>query len=320
MTPAIDGMPRDIADRLREQSGPQWRPPMLATLTEDRFSDPEWIFERKFDGIRLLAFRDGDRVWLRSRNDLALENRYPEIVDALAAQSCQAFAIDGEVVAFDGRRTSFERLQGRSGIHDAAAARASQIAVYYYVFDLLHLDGNDTTGLPQTWRKRLLRRALTFDDPLRFTTHRVAAGEKMYEQACRRGDEGVVAKRADATYVSGRSPSWLKFKCVRDQEFVVGGYTAPKGSRVALGALLVGYYDGDDFVYAGKVGTGFTEKVLRELRDRLGELTVTQSPFDKGQPKERDANWVRPAARRPDRLHRVDPRRQAAPSALSGVA
>jgi len=122
----------------------------------------------------------------------------------------------------------------------------------------------------------------------------VAAGEKMYEEACRRGDEGVVAKRADATYVRVVSPNWLKFKCVRDQEFVVGGYTAPKGSRVALGALLVGYYDGDDLVYAGKVGTGFTESVLRQLRDRLGKLAATQSPFAKGQPKERDANWVRP--------------------------
>ena len=122
---------------------------------------------------------------------------------ARRAEHAPRFAIDGEVVAFEGRRTSFERLQGRSGIHDAAAARASHIAVYYYVFDLLHLDGNDTTGLPQTWRKRLLRRASRSRTRLRFTAHRVGAGEKMYEEACRRGDEGVVAKRADAIYAVG---------------------------------------------------------------------------------------------------------------------
>ena len=267
---------------------------MLATLTEDRFSDPKWIFERKFDGIRLLAFRDGDTVRLRSRNQLPLESTYPEIVDALAAQGCSRFAIDGEVVAFDGRRTSFGRLQGRSGIHDAAAARASRIPVYYYVFDLLHLDGYDTTRLPLTWRKRLLRSALTFHDPLRLTAHRIGAGEQMYEQACRRGDEGVVAKRADASYAAGRSPNWLKFKCVRDQEFVVGGYTAPKGSRAVLGALLVGYYDGPDLVYAGKVGTGFTDKILQQLHGRLDSLARDQTPFTRGQPKERDARWVAP--------------------------
>ncbi len=294
MTTPFDGLPRKVSERLLPQPHPQWRTPMLATLTEERFSDPDWIFERKFDGIRLLAFRDGDEVRLRSRNNLALEATYPEIVDALAAQSCRSFAVDGEVVAFEGRRTSFERLQGRSGIRQAAAARASDIAVYYYVFDLLHLDGFDTTGLPLSYRKRLLRRALSFAGPLRFTVHRVGVGEQMYEQACRRGDEGVIAKRANAGYAAGRSPNWLKFKCVRDQEFVVGGYTAPRGSRIALGALLVGYYAGDDFVYAGKVGTGFTEKVLRELHERLDELAAQGSPFSKGQPRERDAYWVEP--------------------------
>ena len=291
----VDALPADIGARLRQERVPAWRPPMLATLTEERFSDPKWIFERKFDGVRLLASRDGNRVNLRSRNDLPLEDTYPEIVDALAGQDCPRVVIDGEVVAFEGRRTSFERLQGRSGIHDEASARASRIAVYYYIFDLLHLDGYDTTGLPLTWRKRLLRNALTYHDPLRFTTHRVGAGEQAYEAACRRGDEGVLAKRADAEYVVGsRSRNWLKFKCVRDQEFVVGGYTAPKGSRVAFGALLVGYYDGPRLVYAGKVGTGFTDRVLQQLSERLGALSAKESPFARGQPKERDAHWVKP--------------------------
>ncbi len=294
VTAAIGVLPDDLAGRLRGEDVPTWRPPMLATLTEERFSDPNWIFERKFDGIRLLAFRDGNKVTLRSRNDLPLEDTYPEIADALAAQDCPRVGIDGEVVAFEGRRTSFARLQGRSGLHNEAAARASRIAVYYYVFDLVHLDGFDTTSLPLTWRKRLLRKALTFQDPLRFTTHRVGAGEEAYAGACSRGDEGVVAKRSDSEYVAGRSPNWLKFKCVRDQEFVIGGFTAPKGSRVGLGALLVGYYDGDQLVYAGKVGTGFSEPVLHQLRERLDELAREHSPFTRGQLTERDARWVAP--------------------------
>ncbi len=294
MTEPLGILPDALAGRLRRERVPDWRAPMLATLTQDRFSDPEWIFERKFDGIRLLACRDGTRAWLRSRNDQPLDSTYPEVTDAVAAQLCSRFVIDGEVVAFEGRRTSFSRLQGRSGLHNADAARASGIAVAYYVFDLLHLDGADVTGLPLTWRKRLLRKALAFRDPLRFTTHRVGAGVAAYQAACRRGDEGVIAKRADSQYVAGRSPDWLKFKCVRDQEFVVGGYTAPKGSRIELGALLVGYYDGNDLVYAGKVGTGFTERVLQQLHERLDQLGRARSPFSKGQPQERDTRWVAP--------------------------
>ncbi len=319
MTGPLDAVPASLAGRLRRERVPAWRAPMLATLTQDRFSDPDWIFERKFDGIRLLAFRDGRQVRLCSRNSQPLESSYPEVADALAAQACSRFVLDGEVVAFEGRRTSFARLQGRSGLHEAAAARASGIAVYYYVYDLLHLDGSDITALPLTWRKRLLRSALSFRGPLRFTPHRVGAGEQAYAEACRRGDEGVIAKRADAGYAGGRSADWLKFKCVRDQEFVIGGYTAPKGSRAELGALLVGYYDGGDLVYAGKVGTGFTGQTLRQLHQRLGGLEQPGPPFTRGRPwPRRDLGGA--GAGRADRLHRVDPRRQAPPSALPGPA
>jgi DNA ligase D-like protein (predicted ligase) len=269
--------------------------PMLATLTEDRFSDPNWIFERKWDGVRCLAFRSASgAVRLRSRNDQVMDGTYPEVAEAVAAQADVALLLDGEVVAFDGRRTSFERLQGRLGISRANEARSTGIAVYYYVFDLLHVDGQDVRGLPLRDRKRLLRQAVRFADPLRFTTHRNEAGEEEYRKACARGDEGVIAKRADSPYRSGRSGDWLKFKCVRDQELVVGGYTAPKGSRVAFGALLVGYYDGTDFVYAGKVGTGFDAKTLRDLYDRMTSLQRPTSPFDRGRVRERDVHWVEP--------------------------
>jgi bifunctional non-homologous end joining protein LigD len=273
---------------------PETVPAMLATLTDERFSDPEWIFERKLDGVRCLARRDNrGRVRLRARNDHDLTGSYPEIAEALAAQADVALFVDGEVVAFEGRRTSFARLQGRLGLTDPHAARATGIAVYYYVFDLLHLDGRDTRRLPLLTRKKLLRDALGFADPLRFTVHRRAAGEEAYRAACARGDEGVIAKRAAAAYTGGRSKDWLKFKCVRDQEFVVGGWTEPKGSRAAFGALLLGYYADGQLRYAGKVGTGFTDAVLRRLGAQLGRLAVDRSPFATAV-RERDAHWVRP--------------------------
>ncbi|MCV7103843.1 non-homologous end-joining DNA ligase [Mycobacterium palustre] len=290
----LSSLPGPVRAALRDEPVPDWRSPTLATLTDKRFSDPDWIFERKFDGMRCLAFRDGDRVRLLSRNRLSLNGTYPEIVDALAAQHATRFVLDGEVVAFEGRRTSFARLQGRLGITDPDVARASPIRVFYYVFDLLHLDGKSTTDVPLLWRKRLLRKAIEFEDPLRFTTHRVQDGIAAYRAACERGDEGVIAKLADSKYDGRRSPHWLKFKCVRDQEFVVGGYTAPKGSRIELGALLLGYHDGRDLVYAGKVGTGFDEDTLRRLHKRLSALEQDAAPFTRGLVRENGARWVRP--------------------------
>ena len=253
----IDRLPDELRAAQRGEAVPSWRSPTLATLTEKRFSDPGWLFERKLDGVRGLAFRDGDRVRLLSRNRQSLVATFPELVDALAAQYMSRFVVDGEIVAFEKRRTSFARLQGRLGITDPEQARASRIPVFYFLFDLLHLDGHGTTELPLVSRKRLLRNAFRFNDPLRYTTHRVKDGEAAFRAACERADEGVIAKRADAPYAGRRSTDWLKFKCVHDQEFVIGGYTVPRGSRVGLGALLVGYYEGHDLHYARKVGTGF---------------------------------------------------------------
>jgi DNA ligase D-like protein (predicted ligase) len=288
------GLPAIVRDALHDEPVPDWHAPTLATLTDKRFSDPQWIFERKFDGMRCLAFRDGQRVRLLSRNRQPLNGTYPELVDALSAQHTTRFVIDGEVVAFEGRRTSFARLQGRLGITDPEVARASPVRIFYYVFDVLHLDGKSTVAAPLIWRKRLLRNAIEFGGALRCAPHRVEDGIGAYRAACERGDEGVIAKRADSTYDSGRSKNWLKFKCVRDQEFVVGGYTSPKGSRVALGALLLGYYDGRDLVYAGKVGTGFDHATLHRLHERLSPLVRDESPFSRGLVRENGAHWVRP--------------------------
>lgn len=288
------GLPGQVRAALRDESVPDWRTPTLATLTDKRFSDPHWIFERKFDGMRCLAFRDGDRVRLLSRNRQPLNGTYPELVDALGAQHTTRFVVDGEVVAFEGRRTSFARLQGRLGITNPDVARASPVRVFYYLFDLLHLDGKSTIEVPLLWRKRLLRNAIDFDDPLRYTTHRVKDGVGAYRAACERGDEGVIAKLADSKYDGRRSPNWLKFKCVRDQEFVVGGYTSPKGSRIELGALLLGYHEGGDLVYAGKVGTGFDDATLHRLHERLSPIEQDEPPFSRGLVRENGARWVRP--------------------------
>ncbi len=288
------GLPASVRAALHDESVPDWRAPTLATLTDKRFSNPHWIFERKFDGMRCLAFRDGDRVRLLSRNRQPLNGTYPELVDALGAQRTTRFVVDGEVVAFEGRRTSFARLQGRLGITDPEVSRASPVRVFYYLFDLLHVDGESTIDVPLVFRKRLLRSAIEFGGPLRYTTHRVEDGIGAYRAACERGDEGVIAKLADSTYDGGRSPNWLKFKCVRDQELVVGGYTSPKGSRIELGALLLGYHDGRDFVYAGKVGTGFDEATLHRLHERLSAIPQDTAPFTRGLVRETGAHWVRP--------------------------
>ncbi len=287
-------LPDELRAVLRKEKVPDWRAPTLATLTERRFSDAQWIFERKLDGVRCLAFRDGDRVRLQSRNRHSLNGTFPELVAQLREQECARFVVDGEIVAFEGRRTSFAKLQGRLGVADPEDARSSGIRVFYYLFDLLHLDDNATTALPLIQRKRLLRTAFRFEDALRFTTHRVKEGEAAFAAACERGDEGVIAKLADAPYEGGRSANWLKFKCSLDQEFVIVGYTGPKGSRIGLGALLLGYYDDGDLVYAGKVGTGFDTETLRKLHQRLSRTEQDASPVTREHVREPGAHWVRP--------------------------
>lgn len=288
----LDALPRETRARLRERDLPRSVEPMLATLTDRRFSDPSWIFERKLDGVRCVAVVGDDGVRLLSRTGKPMQGTYPEIAEALAA--AEPMVVDGEVVAFEGKRTSFSRLQGRLGLTDPDRARATGIPVFYYVFDLLQLGRVDVRALPLTVRKQLLKSALEFGGPLRFTPHRVGDGERAYERACKRGDEGVIAKRAGSRYVSGRSSDWLKLKCVRDQEFVVGGWTDPDGARVGLGALLVGYYDADRLVYAGKVGTGFDQRTLTSLRASLDSLAATEMPFDEVPPAQRGSHWVRP--------------------------
>jgi DNA ligase D-like protein (predicted ligase) len=266
--------------------------PMKAVLSDEPFSDPNWVFERKLDGERCGAVRRAGRVHLLSRTGRRLDRSYPELVDALEVDGPDLL-VDGEIVAFKRGHTSFERLQQRMGISDPERARRSPVAVYYYLFDLLELDGRDIRPLPLLERKALLRDAVDFRGHLRYTTYRREAGEAAFRSACERGWEGVIAKRADSPYVATRSRDWLKLKCAYGQELVIGGWTAPKGSRQHLGALLVGYYEHERLRYAGKVGTGFNRGTLAELARRLSRLARDSPPFELGGPP-RGAHWVEP--------------------------
>lgn len=249
---------------------PAWLEPMAATLTDERFEDPAWTFERKLDGIRMLAFKDGRTVRLLSRNQLPLTETYPAVAAAVAALPIDQAILDGEATGAWGR-------QGRAD---------------YHVFDLLWLNGRDVT--PYTLAERR-----TFLDTIAFRLPvarlQPLSGTHPWEMACQRGWEGVIAKRLDAPYEHRRSKAWLKMKCEATQELVVGGFTDPQGSRVGLGALLVGYYDQQQFVFAGKVGTGLDAALLVDLRARLAALERPTPPFTKGAglPRLR-VHWVTP--------------------------
>jgi bifunctional non-homologous end joining protein LigD len=260
---------------------------MKAVLTDAPFSDPGWIFERKLDGVRCLAHREGGRrPRLLSRTDRDMTGQFPELADALAAEPSGDFVVDGEIVAFRDGITSFQRLQRRG---------LERVAVFLYVFDLLRHEGRDVRDLPLRERKALLRTAFRFEGPVRLSQHRNEHGEKLFREACRRGLEGLIAKRADSPYRSGaRSRDWLKLKCHAEQELVIGGFTAPQGSRTDFGALLVGYWEDGRLRYAGKVGTGFDRATLESLGRRLRELVRDDPPFADVHPIPRGTHWVEP--------------------------
>jgi len=244
---------------------PEWLVPMAATLTQERFSGPEWIFERKFDGIRLLAYKKDNDVQLFSRNHLAQD--LPSIQHAIERLPHHELILDGEITWGGG-------------------------AVAYHVFDIMWIDGRNVTMLPLEERRELLAK-LPFEKPL----DRVALIDEPspWERAEKEGWEGVIAKRRGSIYEHRRSKEWLKMKCELSQDFLVGGFTDPQGKRVGLGALLVGYHKDDDFVFAGKIGTGFDTKLLLDLRARLDQLEIPKPLFTKaiGLPRVR-AHWVKP--------------------------
>jgi DNA ligase D-like protein (predicted ligase) len=252
---------------------------MKAVLTAERPAGPEWVFERKLDGIRCLAVKAGGRTRLYSRNELSLDDRYASLAAALDADPADGFVVDGEAVAFVGGR---DRFGGEGG------------ELFYYVFDVLYANGSDVRSRPLEERRAVLDGLLRRRDPLRVTEQMTGDGAALLADACRDGWEGLIAKRLGTPYVSTRSRDWLKLKCTRSQELVIGGFTAPRGSRTDLGALLVGHFEGGRLRYAGKVGTGFTRATLRELAERLAPLARASSPFEPEKGIPRAASWVEP--------------------------
>jgi bifunctional non-homologous end joining protein LigD len=290
----LNGLPAEAKARLRKIAQPAWVAPMLATLTEERFSREGWLFEPKWDGERCLAFRRGRDLNLFSRNRKRLNDKYPEIMAAFHRQKADSFIADGEIATFKNGITSFAKLQQRMQVEHPTADLLRKVPVWLYLFDLLYLDRYDTRQVPLRYRKEALRRTFDFKGSLQFTEHRETEGEAYYKEACRKGWEGVIAKNGASVYVSRRTRDWLKFKCVQEQEFVIVGYTDPEGSRIGFGALLVGFYRRGKLVYAGKVGTGFDTETLQRLSKKLAQLETRACAFASDELPRRGMHCVKP--------------------------
>ena len=291
----LESLDPDDRKRLRPSAMPAFAPPMLATLAKQVFSDPDWVYEPKLDGQRSLLWRCGSSVRLLTRNEKDRTSHYPDLTDAILRHDTPPLIADGEIVAFDGDVTSFSRLQGRMQNARPSTLQVSAVPVYFYLFDLMWFDGYDVSALPLVARKSLLREAVVFDDPIRFSEHMDEDGESAFRAACEKGGEGLVAKRAASVYTHARSKDWLKFKCSNEQEFVVIGWTEPRGARSGFGALLVGYYEDGDLLFGGKVGTGFDDHELARLSARLRRLERSTSPLrDTKGIAMKGVHWVRP--------------------------
>jgi bifunctional non-homologous end joining protein LigD len=261
--------------------------PMLATLTHDVPSGPEWVFEEKYDGIRALAIRQRrpTRLYSRSLRDITAE--FPEVARAVDALPGSDLVLDGELVALDRHGVSRFQLFQRRG--------EEGVSLRYAVFDMVERDGRRLFSSPLSDRRAALEKIVAATERILLVSRRLAGrGERAYATAKTKGWEGVIAKNAASTYEPGvRSRDWLKIKVRKESEFVIGGYTPPEGARTHFGALLVGLYDDDGLRYTGKVGTGFTAKTLAELGRKLGSLRADVPPFEPP-PRIRDATWVRP--------------------------
>lgn len=265
----------------------------LATLVDKPPAGDAWLHEIKFDGYRMFCSIDGDRVSFVSRNGQDWTSRLPSLVETAKDFPVEQAVLDGEVVALDEEGVSrFQLLQNAFG------RDRKPVALHYYVFDLLYWDGLDLARVPLEERKHALEKlvAAAGEERFRYSEHFIGIGDKLLAEACRTHLEGIISKRRDAPYSPGRSGDWLKIKCKHEQEFVIGGYSDPGGSRTDFGSLLVGYYDRGKLTYAGRVGTGFTQRTLRDLAPQLRSLSQTENPFEQnaGVARSRDVHWVRP--------------------------
>ena len=295
MSGRLDALSKTAHARLRYRPQPGWMAPMLATLVEAPPRGGTGCTSPSSMASGRWCTPTAARPALLPEPEAA-RGAYPELVEALGLAVRGDAVLDGEVVAVDPAtgQSSFSRLQRRMQLRDEVRARASGVAVELYLFDCLFYEGIDLTGLPLVDRKAVLRDVVWYDGPIRFTPFRTTGSAAMFREACAKGAEGIIAKRAESRYASARSLDWLKIKCVHQQEFVVGGYTAPKGSRERLGALLVGYYENGALRYAGKVGTGYDRAALELLHRRLGPLHRRTSPFAPGPAPAADVQWVTP--------------------------
>ena len=271
---------------------------MKCTLVAEAFDDPEWIFEPKLDGLRVLVRFDGQQVELLSRNDKPQNFPFPDVVESVRRGLSGPAVLDGEICCLgeDGQ-SSFRALQQRFHLANQREVerRAAKHPAYLFAFDILWFNGHDVRDQPLEQRAKLLRKALHRNRHVRIVEGKPRYGRKLLDAACARRSEGIIGKRLGSRYVGHRISDWIKLKCLGRQEFVIGGFTDPQRSRVGLGAILVGYYDRDrQFNYAGKVGTGFTNDVLRDLRQRLEKLETKTSPFDRRSPRAAGVHWTQP--------------------------
>lgn len=311
MIPLLAGIPRNKQEILTRNLTVTPPSPMLAKTAEAPFSAPGWLFERKLDGERTIARVAHGEVEFLTRNGSDLAPTFPELVDHLKRLSGDAtrrhgssmagpvpWMADGEIVAMDDGVSSLPHLQERfeASIPPTEHSPAHRIA--YHIFDLIHLDGWDLTGLALTTRKRLLQEFLPDSDPIHLVDHMVEEGKALFETAREKGWEGIVGKRMDSAYVPGRSGHWRKLRCIGRHDLVIGGYTQPQGRRIGFGAVLVGYYDEDGHLrYAGKVGSGFTVRTLESLSKALRRLHRKTSPFrpaGAGDVPRNGVQWVSP--------------------------
>jgi bifunctional non-homologous end joining protein LigD len=293
---ALQTLDDEVRAKLIAAPFPGWQEPMLASPADKPFARPGWIYEPKLDGARAIVFRKGSQVQMLSRNKIIVTDQYPELVTALKQYGKGDFVADAEIVAFDGTRPDFAEMQKRMHVLKPTKELIAATPVFMYLFDVTYFDGYDTTRLTQLERKQLLKHIVEYKEPIRYTEHRVGDGVKFLEEACVQGFEGILAKDGNAPYERRRSKHWLKFKCVRQQEVIVGGYTDPQAGMRGFGALLAGYYDDDGKLqFAGGVGTGFSDELIRDLKSRMNALETKENPFapDDMLPTE-GVHWIEP--------------------------
>jgi bifunctional non-homologous end joining protein LigD len=263
--------------------------PMLATLISEPFDDPAWVFEIKFDGFRALSYIKNNKISLLSRNNKLLNNKFTNIINNLQEYINHDVILDGEIVVLDKKgRSQFQLLQNYQQTHDSN--------LFYYIFDLLYLDGHDLRNLPLLERKAMLEQLLApaHKSQLRYSDHIEKYGKKLFKETQKLGLEGIVAKNSSSVYEMHRSKSWLKIKNKNSQEAIICGFTKPRNSREKFGALILGIYEHKQLIYAGLVGTGFSDDMLKELALKLHKLVQKKCPFKETPKTSEPATFVKP--------------------------